>query len=191
MRAAIGLPVILSGCLVGSGTISGGDPMPDTQVTPPDSAPIGGTPGTLELAITTTTNNGPYSPLNCSVVWIESPGGTIVKTIDRKCGVRSQHLVAWGMKSGGSGADTDSVSGASRLNHTAPLSITWDLKDRLGGIVADGTYTIRMETTEANATTATQNHQGTFTFVKGAAVDARTGQMNNGFENVSITYTPP
>ena len=184
MRALL---LLLAGCVVGGETTS--PPTPDA-VTVGD-APIGGTPNTLELAFTTTTVNGPYSPLNCVVVWIESPGGTIVKTIDRQCDERSQHLIAWNQKSGGPGADTDGVSGASRLNHQQPISVTWDLKDRLNGVVVDGTYTIRMELTEANATTPAQNHQGTFMFTKGAQPDVRTGLSNNGFENVSITFTPP
>ena len=185
MRVALSL--VRCSC---AGQIDGGgvDPAPDSAVAVTPDAPA--TVGTLELAITTTTNAGQYAPRNCSVVWIESAGGTIVKTLDRKCGVRSQHLVAWVAKSGGSGADTDAVTGASRLDHQTPLAITWDLKDRLGGIVADGTYTIRMESTEVNATMAAQNHQGTFTFVKGAQADTQTGQSNNGFDNVSITFTP-
>ncbi len=187
MRVA--LCVMLVACQVGEAG-GPGEPTPDSQIAPEDTGPVGGIPGTLELTITTTANGGQYAPLNCAVVWIESPGGTVVKTIDRKCGVRSQHLVAWTAKSGGSGADTDAVTGASRVNHQTPLSITWDLKDRLDAIVADGMYTIRMETTDANATMATQNHQGTFTFTKGAQVDTRTGQSNNGFDNVSITFTP-
>lgn len=165
-------------------------PTADSPVTPTDG-PAGGTPNTLQLTFMTTTVDGPYSPLNCVVVWIESPGGTILKTIERQCGVRSQHLIAWNQKSGGAGADTDGVSGASRVNHQTPISVTWDLRDRLNGLVVDGTYTIRMELTEANATSPAQNHQGTFTFTKGAELDARTGLSNNGFEAVSITFTPP
>jgi len=179
------LLVLLTACQVGGETT----PTPDSAIA--DDGPSGGTPNTLALTFTTTTVDGPYSPLNCVVVWIESPGGTIIRTIDRKCDVRSQHLIAWNQKSGGPGADTDGVSGASRLNHQLPISVTWDLKDRLNGLVVDGTYTIRMELTESNATSPSQNHQGTFMFTKGAAPDVRTGLSNNGFEDVAITFTPP
>lgn len=186
MRLAL---VFLCACSVGEAGPGSGNPNPDSALADPDG-PAGGTPGTLALTVTTTTANGPYAPKNCAVVWIENAGGTIVKTIDRKCGVRSQHLVAWTTASGGSGTDTDAVSSASRANHQTPLSITWDLKDRAGTIVPDGSYTIRMETTEENANNAAQNHQGTFTFTKGAQVDARSALSNGGFDNVSITFTP-
>ncbi len=153
--------------------------------------PAGGTPGTLQLTYTTTPSPGQYTPLNCSVAWIESPGGTIIKTIDRKCGIRSVYLIAWRTASGGDGADMDAVTGGSRINHETPISITWDLRDRIGGIVADDTFTIRMETTEANVTSAAMNNQGTFTFTKGSQVETRSGLSNGGFVDVSFTYTPP
>ena len=54
----------------------------------------------------------------------------------------------------------------------------------------DGTYTIRMEASDTNATTAGQNNQGTFTFVKGAAPQMQTGLSNGGFTNVTINFTP-
>jgi hypothetical protein len=118
MRVVLGLWIIAA---CGVGEIGTSEPLPDSPVAPGDSS-IGGT-GTLQVSITTTTKGGPYAPRNCAVVWIENAGGTIVKTIDRKCGMRSRHLVAWTAKSGGSGADTDAVTGASRQNHQTPLSI--------------------------------------------------------------------
>lgn len=185
MKVALAL-VALCGCTVGD--VAPG-PAPDSAGPQPD-APAGGA-GSLQITATSTTQNGQYAPLNCTVVWVESAGGTIAKTIDRKCGVRAQHLVAWGVKSGGPGADDDAVTGASRANHTTPLSITWDLEDRAGAVIADGTYTIRMESTEVNAIAANENNQGTFTFVKGATAQMQTALTNGGFQNVSITFTPP
>ena len=82
------------------------------------------------------------------------------------------------------------VSSATRLNHTQPLTITWDLTDRQNALVPDGTYTIRMELADENATTQAQNNEGTFTFTKGTAPDNQTGLSNGGFTNVSISYTP-
>lgn len=175
-------------CLLGACTVGEAGPNgPAPDALPGDDAPAGGTPSTLRISATTTTTAGDqYAPRNCTAVWIES-GGTFIKTIDRKADVRRQHLVAWTAKAGG--GDTDAVSGATRASHATPLSITWDLKDG-GTIVPDGSYTIRMESTELNAVDATENHQGTFTFVKGAQADEQTGQSSGGFTNVSITFTP-
>jgi hypothetical protein len=161
----------------------------DADLTPaPDAAP--GTPDaaaaeSLSVAFDTTPNGGPYAPDNVVVVWIEGPGGVIEKTIGRWAANRAQHLVAW---VAASGLDTDAVSGATRPNHTARLTVQWDLTDRNGQVIPDGTYTIRMELADQNSNTAAQNHQGTFTFDKNgtAATQAVAG---GGFLNVSIDYS--
>jgi hypothetical protein len=121
-------------------------------------------------------------------VWVEGSGGAFVKTIDRWAGVRRQHLVAWTQKAGA--ADADAVSGATRISHTQPVTRTWDLRDRQGQEIPDGTYTIRMELADSNATQALQNAQGTFTFEKLAGGSNQTGLANGGFTNVSIVYAP-
>lgn len=184
MRVAFVL--LFGACTVGEAGPGSGGPTPDSS-TPEGDAPIGGA-ATLQLEITSTTKGGQYAPRNVAAVWIEN-GGTFIKTIDRKAGQRKQHLVAWTTAAGA--ADADAVSGATRANHNTPLAITWDLKDRAGVVVPDGTYTIRMETAEDNSNQPTQNNQGTFTFVKGATAQTQTAQANGGFTNVSITFTPP
>ena len=52
-----------------------------------------------------------------------------------------------------------------------------------GQIVADGTYTIRMELADSNASQPQQNAQGTFTFVKDTTGSEQTGLSNGGFTN--------
>jgi len=148
-------------------------------------------PARADLSLTVKTNPTPttqFSPRNVVAVWIEGPGGAFVKTIDRWAGVRKPDLVAWLAKAGNN--DADAVSGATRIDHATPLSITWNLRDRNNAIVPDGTYTIRMEVSESNTTVPTQNNQGTFTFVKGASPQNQTGLSNGGFTNVSINYAP-
>lgn len=142
----------------------------------------------LQLTVTTTQGTGNYAPRNIVAVWVEDQGGTFVKTIGRWANTRKQHLVAWQAKAGAN--DADAVSGATRQNHATPLTITWDLKNKANAIVPDGTYTIRMESTDLNANQAAQNHQGTFTFVKGAAAQTQNNLSNGGFTNVTITYDP-
>src|SRR5512143_2180509 len=141
----------------------------------------------LSVTVTTTPAGGPYAPKNVVAIWIEDSAGTFVKTIDRWSATRTQYLLGWRAKAGT--ADVDAVSGATRPNHNTPLTMTWDLKDRAGTIVPDGTYTIRMEVADSDATSTAQNNEGTFTFVKGATAQSQTGLSNGGFNTVSIDFT--
>jgi uncharacterized protein (TIGR03382 family) len=139
----------------------------------------------LSVTFTTTPNGGPFAPRNIVAVWIEDSNGAFVKTIGRWAATRVQYLLDW---IGKSGKDSDAISGATRSNHANPLTVTWDLKDRNGTAVPDGTYTIRMELADADVSTGAQNHQGTFTFVKGPTGSSQMNQANGGFISVNITF---
>jgi MYXO-CTERM domain-containing protein len=141
--------------------------------------------GTLSVTLTTTPNRGNYAPRNVVAVWIEDAGGTFVKTIGRWAATRRSSLVAWTQKAG---VDADAVSGATRANHTAPLTVTWNLKNRANLEVPDGTYTIRMELADRNSNVPADNHQGTFTFVKGPTSSTQ-NTANGGFNAVAINYS--
>jgi MYXO-CTERM domain-containing protein len=142
----------------------------------------------VTVTVTTTPNGGPYAPKNIVAIWVENQAGTFVKTIDRFAGTRKSHLVAWIAKAGNN--DVDAVSGATRQDHAQPLTMTWNLRDKLGALVPDGTYTVRMELADSNASQPAQNHQGTFTFVKGPTAQQQTALTNGGFLNVSIDFQP-
>jgi len=142
----------------------------------------------VTASFTTTPAGGAYAPKNVTAVWVEDQAGKLVKTIGRWSAVRTQYLLAWVGKA--TLADTDAVSGATRLDHAASLTVTWDLKNKAGTVVPDGTYTIRMELADANATTTTQNHEASFTFVKSASPQMQTGLASNGFTNVTINFQP-
>jgi hypothetical protein len=153
-------------------------------------APSGGpnVGGTLQISATSSAGGGAYAPRNVVAIWILSPSGSFVKTIGRWADMRKQHLVAWGAAAG---TDADAISGATRNDHGAALTATWDMKTKAGQLVGNGTYTVRLESADFNANQAGQNHQGTFTFVKSATAQTQTGLSNGGFSNVSITFTPP
>ena len=151
----------------------------------------GGGGGTAPLTVTLTSAPTPtavYAPSNVLAVWVQNQAGQIVKTINRYSAARTQYLIAWNIAAGAN--DVDSVSGASRTSHAQPVTATWDLKDRQGTVVPDGTYTIRMEVADQNSTQAGQNNQGTFTFVKGTQPQMQNGLSNGGFTNVTIAFTP-
>ena len=177
--------LLLTACTVGE-ISTGGTPGDDDDSPPADSAPPAVT-GSVQISFTSTTRNGQFAPANVVAVWAERAGAFVV-TIDRHSQVRTQHLVGWIQQAGN--GDNDAVSGATRLNHATPITLTWDLKDGAGAEVPDDTYTVRMEMAEDNSTQPAQNNQGTFTFIKGAAPEMQTGLANGGFENVSIMYTP-
>ncbi len=144
--------------------------------------------GTLTATFTTTPNGGQFAPNHVVAVWVEGPGATFVKTIGRWSATRTSSLIAWRTLAGV--ADVDAVSGATINSHAAPLTLTWDLKDRNATVIPDGTYTVRMELADSNASTAAQNHQGTFTFVKGATAQMQSALTNGGFTNVSLNFDP-
>lgn len=189
MRVLAFVTVVLAGCDVGSvktgagsADAAGAVDSPPVLIDAPPAAAM-----SMSSTFTTTTSGGQYMPNNIVAVWVEDSNGTFEKTIGRWAGVRVSNLLAWNMKSGG---DADAVSGATRTNHNNPLTVTWDLKDKSGNVVPDGTYTIRMELADQNATATTDNNQGTFTFVKGTSPQMQTALSNGGFQNVSIDFQP-
>ncbi|MCC6996593.1 MAG: DUF2271 domain-containing protein [Deltaproteobacteria bacterium] len=149
-----------------------------------DAAPTGVTE-TLTVQFDTTANGGPYAPRNIVAVWVTDSNGAFVKTLGRWANTRVDHLVAWGQASPN---DQDAISGATRAAHTARLSVTWDMKSKAGQAMPDGTYTIRMELADSNASQPAQNRQGTFTFVKNGTAATQT-VASGGFVNVAISYS--
>ena len=143
--------------------------------------------GTLTVNFDTTPKGGNYAPANIVSVWVQNSSNQFVKTIGRWAGVRKNSLVAWTAASGI--GDADAVTGATRGNHNARLTVTWDLKNKAGIEVPDDTYTIRMELADRNSTVNTDNHQASFTFVKGPTASNQT-VSGNGFNNVTIAFTP-
>ncbi len=183
--------MLLSACVVGDVTDRPGvdpDPQDPDPQDPDPQDPEPETPGgQVRITATTTTKGGLYAPANVVAVWIEDSTGTFVKTIDRWSQVRTNYLLAWTAKAGI--GDTDAVSGATRIDHATPLDITWKLKVNQVE-VPDGTYTIRMESTETNSISQADNNEGTFTFVKGPQAQSQTALASGGFTNVSIEFTP-
>ena len=130
----------------------------------------------LTVSFNSTQVGAVWAPTNVVAVWIQGPKvglnpGPFVKTIGRWADVRRDKLVAWRAVAGLN--DVDAITGATRQDHFTKLTIDWDLKDKLGVLVPDGLYTIRMEMADGNSTAAAQNNQGTFTFTKGPAPELK------------------
>jgi hypothetical protein len=159
----------------------------DAAAAPADAQPVAADAAgeVLIVSFETSPNGGPFAPKNVVAVWIQGSGNAFEKTIARWAGERAQYLVAW---NAASGTDTDAISGATRTSHTGRLTAQWDLTDAAGLPVPDGTYTIRLELADQNATLAEQNHQAIFTFEKNGTASTQS-VAGSGFLNVTIEYT--
>lgn len=133
-----------------------------------------------------------YAPNNVVALWFQNAGGTHMRTLGRWADVRKGYLLAYGQSSGNVGETLglDAITSASRLAYNETLTVIWNLKDKAGNVVPDGTYTIRLELASSNATTVANNNEGTFTFVKGPTAQMQTGLASGGFSNVTIDYDP-
>ena len=152
-----------------------------------DDEADGGAPGaaeSLSVTFTTAPRGGQYAPANIVATWIEDAAGTFVATIDRQSLVRTSSLRAWNAVAG---ADTDAVTGATRLDHAAPITILWDIS-ALETPLVDGAYNIRIETAETNANTPADNAQATFP-IEINGTPAITNPTADSYLNVTVDYS--
>lgn len=189
MHRLVGLSLILAACSVGEVPAGGNPGTPDA---PPGGGPdgpvaVGG--GSLTINATTApTPNAVYQPANVLAIWVEDAAGNFVKTLYRASSTYTLRLVAWSATAPAN--DIDGLSGASRTAQV-PVAATWNMTNKAGAVVADGTYTIRMELSDSNAATADLNNQGEFTVIKGPTAQSQTALTSGGFSNVSLNFTPP
>lgn len=143
------------------------------------------TTGLLTVRVTTSTAGGNYSPNNIEAIWILDSSGKFVKTLLLNAGVRKQYLSNWNTSS--SGNVVDAITGATQSTHKT-LTCTWDGTNSTTPRVIqnDGTYTVKMELTDKNAT----GNVGTFTFNKSAVSQTVSPANVASFSNVSISWVP-
>ncbi len=138
------------------------------------------------MTFNTVAPGGSYKQKNIVAAWVTKSDGTFVRTILRWAGTRRSDLAAWRTAAGGT-TDVDGYSGATRPSHTSPSPLTaiWDLKDRSGNVVPDGTYKIYLECADG------RRQSYSFNFVKNSTAGTRTDSGNTYFKNISIAYAPP
>lgn len=107
-----------------------------------------GTAGAAQIQYRTTSYGGEYGPRHAAVAWIESVDHGYVRTLGLWADERREHLVRW-VEAGGLDAP-DAIASASPSSHGSRL-LEWDLADTTGRPVAAGTYSVRLEFTEANS----------------------------------------
>jgi VCBS repeat-containing protein len=139
----------------------------------------------FNMTFSTVQPGGGYKPKNIVAAWVTKSDGTFVKTILRYAGSRKNDLNSWIAAAGSS--DADAVMGATRPGHTVPtlMTATWDLKNKAGAVVPDGTYIIKLECADGS------RQAYNFNFVKNGVAGTRTNPGNTYFKNISIAYAPP
>ena len=134
---------------------------------------------------TTPSSAQPYAPRNVVAAWVEKQDGTFIKTLGRWAGVRQTSLTGWIAKAGSN--DVDAISGATRDNHTLVLQVKWNLRDRTGTVLPDGTYVIMLESSDQNPGQA--RNMGSFNVIKSpTSGNQGTNLSNGGFTGVSVDF---
>jgi len=147
-------------------------------------SPAASTPGTLNVTVTTSaTTGGTYIPRNVEAIWIQNSSGQFVKSLLVYAAARIGELTNWNTSSAGN--KVDAITGATQSSHGV-RTCSWNGTNVSGVVVADGTYTLKMELTDKNAT----GNVGTFTFVKGPAAQTQTPAAVPSFSALTIKWTP-
>ncbi len=139
----------------------------------------------FSMNFNTAAPGGSYAQKNCVAAWVTKSDGTFVKTLIRYGNTRKTSLTTWYAVAGA--ADADAYMGATRANHfsPAPMTATWNLRDKAGNVVPDGTYIIKLECADGS------RQAYSFNFVKDSTAGTRTAAGNTYFKNISIAYAPP
>jgi hypothetical protein len=142
------------------------------------------TPGTLQFSVTTTEPSGGYSGAHVFALWIETDGGSFVKTKMRYAASRIQYLNVWISQSGYD--VTDAITGPT-LNTHGTKTISWNATAVNGSLVPDGTYKIWMQMSDKNMNGPTYS----VSFVKGpAAISNQTFADHGNLTSMTLSWTP-
>lgn len=101
----------------------------------------------VSVSVTTKTYRGQFAPSNASMLWVQKPDGTFIKTLSKLAKNYIRYCTMWNRISKG---DVDGLSGASRDIH-GPITAKWNCTGQDSKPVPDGTYEIWAEMTESNA----------------------------------------
>ncbi len=147
----------------------------------PLSSAAEGALGTTLVKVTTTAYGGHYSPQNVLACWVMDASGKRVRTLGLYAGKRIGYLPQW---SASGGTSLDGVSGATRSEHGG-LEFSWDGTDEQGAGLGAGSYTFRVQMTEADNSGKTTSLSAT---LGDSALSLST--TGAGFSLFSIDYTP-
>lgn len=103
----------------------------------------------LQISVRTVSASGRFRPRNAGAIWIERDDGTWVKTVERWGVRRAKWLTAFNESSGGD--VTDAITSATLPMHRVH-ELTWDLTDKSGCEIDNGSYLLRLELTDMSST---------------------------------------
>jgi hypothetical protein len=124
----------------------------------------------LTVTYETQSLDGRYAPKNCEAVWVETPEGQYVATLEVTAGLRRPGLVYWQERACTQELGPDALTSATLREHKEH-EVTWTGVDFMGRPMPDGPYKLYVEVTE---TDKEPGDLATFDFVKGpeSSVDA-------------------
>lgn len=150
----------LSACPIAEPAVSYGDPVAGQAAPSGASLQLGGAanaasdagspPSSVSFAVTTAALGGKYQPKNIGAIWIETPSGNFVKTLELWAKTRRRYLTKYNTAVGTS-AEVDVTAAATLPTHSAH-SVSWDHRDRSGALLDMGAYRLCVELTDASAT---------------------------------------
>ena len=141
------------------------------------------TTGTLTIKATTVAAGGGYQPSHILAIWVQDSSGAFVKTLMAYAATRISELTSWVAKSAKN--KVDATTGAT-LNSHASRTATWNGTNVSKVVVADGTYTIKMELADGGSSKV-----ATYTIVKGTTTANGTLVTSSScFTNVTIQWVP-
>jgi hypothetical protein len=146
------------------------------------------TTGTLTISTSTSQVGGKYKPKNIVAIWIQDNTGKFVKTLLAYAEKEKKYLTSWKAVTtiaGSSYNTVDAITGATRSSHGV-RSCTWNCKNYLNSLMADGTYTIKMEITDQDGT----GRSATFEFTKGPDAQTLTPTNVPSFSDINIVWQP-
>jgi hypothetical protein len=144
--------------------------------------PTASTPGTLTITTTTTAPGGSYRPDHVMAIWVTNSSGTFVKTLLAYAAARKSELTNWRAATSTYNV-VDALTGSTKTSH-ATRTCTWNGTDVSKVLVADGTYTVKMQICDGSTSNAT------FTFVKGPAAQTVKPANLTSFSSNSLVWAP-
>jgi hypothetical protein len=131
----------------------------------PDAGPPP-TSGSLHIEYTTLSHDGRYAPKNCTAVWLETPDGAYVATLELRAALRRPGLVYYQDHTCTEKPGPDVLTSATLTDHERTHDVMWSGVDFEGEPVADGPYKLFIEVTESDKE---PGELSTFDITKGSA----------------------
>jgi hypothetical protein len=163
-------------------------PLVDSGVQVTDFDAPAGAPCSLSVTVTTTTNNGFFSPRNVGAIWVAQGSGAFVKTLAVWAKARINDLNLWDNATSAAGLHrntVDAITGATLSMHQTH-NAKWNCKDTGEAAVPDGPYRVYFEMTDDNGS-------GPNTFVdfpKGSRALRLSAPDTAHFKSIELVFVP-